>query len=309
MARVLVTGGAGFIGSHLVDALVGQKHQVLVIDNLSTGKRSNVPRSVSFSRSDIRSPRLKASFQKFRPQFVFHLAAQKNVRMSVEDPLFDAEVNINGSLNVIELSRRYGVKKFIFSSTGGALYGDGVQLPTPETVPPRPESPYGIAKFTVEQYLKFYQQVYGLASVSLRYANVYGPRQDPKGEAGVVAIFAQRILRGQPLEINGHGRQTRDYVFVGDVVRANMMAMRNTRVVGEINIGTGKQISVNDLAKSMIKIAGVKVMLVHRLAIAGEVMKSALLWQAAKKQFKWQPEVAMEKGLRMTWVWAKEALG
>lgn len=308
MARVLVTGGAGFIGSHLVDALLTTKHSITVIDDLSTGNRKNVSNGVELIREDIRSERMKDVFRDVRPEFVFHLAAQKNVRTSVEDPLFDADVNIAGSLNIIEQSRRFGIKKFIFSSTGGAIYGDGVRLPTPETALPRPESPYGIAKFTIEQYLNFYRKHLQLNSVALRYANVYGPRQDPKGEAGVVAIFAQKLLRDEGLVVNGHGRQTRDYVYVGDVVAANIAAMKKQKAVGEINIGTGKQTSVNGLAIGLMKVSGVKVPVKHGRALVGEVMKSSLSWKLAHKQLHWKPDVQLEQGLRHTWEWAQEAL-
>lgn len=300
MNRIIVTGGAGFIGSHLVDALIARRHLVTIVDDLSTGRRQNVPPGVELVQADIRSPRMKDVFRDFRPQYVFHLAAQKNVRTSIEDPVFDADVNISGSLNIIEQCRRFGVKKIIFSSTGGALYGDGVKLPTPEKTPPKPESPYGIAKYTIEQYLRFYRANFGLRSVSLRYANVYGPRQDPAGEAGVVAIFAQQLQAGLPLAINGDGKQTRDYVYVSDVVNANLLALRSA-VQGEINIGTGAQTSVNKIAKLMIIASGKNSRLVHRRGIPGEVKRSALDAKLAQRYMKWRPEVKLLAGIQMTW--------
>lgn len=302
--RIIVTGGAGFIGSHLVDRLIADGNRVTVIDDLSTGKRSNVHRNATLVHMDIRWPRLAGVFRRVRPDVVFHLAAQKNVRDSIENPLFDADVNIMGSLNVIEQSRKFGVKKFIFSSTGGALYGDGVTLPTPETVPPRPLSPYGVAKFAIEQYLAFYQQEFGMRSVSLRYANVFGPRQDPKGEAGVVAIFAERFLKGRPLIINGSGSQTRDYVYVDDVVRANITAMKHA-VTGEVNIGTGIETSVNELTKVMAREYGSRMTITHGPAITGEVRRSALRCVKATKEFGWRPRASLREGIRKTFVWAR----
>ncbi len=307
MSRILVTGGAGFIGSHLVDALIQKGHAVQVIDDLSSGKRKNLQSSAKLHKLDIRSLKLSTIVKKIRPQIVFHLAAQKNVRTSIEDPIFDAKVNVLGTLNLLEACVDAKVKRFIFSSTGGAIYGDYQPIPTPESAQERPEAPYGIAKLAIDKYLEFYEQVKKLSSLSLRYANVYGPRQDPKGEAGVVAIFAQQLLRGQPLWVNGHGRQTRDYVYVADVVNANLAAMRSN-VNGQVNIGTGRQTSVNALAVAIMKAAKMKAKVKHRLALPGEVMKSALDWKKAKKQLKWTPEVRLDQGLVQTWEWAENYL-
>jgi UDP-glucose 4-epimerase len=308
MAKVLVTGGAGFIGSHLVDALISQGHRVTVVDDLSSGRRENLVPEARFIRADIRSSRMKDVWQDFRPEYVFHLAAQKNLRTSVNDPLLDADINITGSLNIIELSRQFKIKKFIFSSTGGAIYGEDASLPTPESAPPQPESPYGISKFTIEQYLDFFQKYRGLPSVSLRYANVYGPRQDPKGEAGVVVIFTKKLLEKKLLLINGDGKQTRDFIFVSDVVQANLQAMQRSQARGEINIGTGKQTSVNELGKKLLRLAGMPSRLKRRPPIAGELKKSALSTKHAKKILNWKSEVKLETGLKLTWEWAKEVL-
>ncbi len=308
MAKVIVTGGAGFIGSHLVDALIRKSHHVTVVDNLSSGHRKNVHPQAQLMTVDIRSTRVKKIWQKLKPQFVFHFAAQKNVRASVEDPLLDADINITGSLNIIEQSHRVRVKKFIFSSTGGAMFGDDFQLPTPETALAEPASPYGIAKNSIERYLQFYRTHRGMKNVCLRYANVYGPRQDPKGEAGVVSIFAQRLLHRQPLLINGNGRQTRDYVYIDDVTQANLKTIDNATRSGEIHIGTSKQTSVNALARALVKVSNIKARIEHRLPLAGEVMRSALSSKLAKKELKWEPKTSLSTGLLETWNWAKREL-
>lgn len=300
MSRVLVTGGAGFIGSHLVDALQEKGHRVVVLDDLSSGHRENLSSQTELVRDDIRSPRVHDLFRDMRPEFVFHLAAQKNVRESLKNPLHDAEINIQGSLQLIALSQKFAVKKFIFSSTGGAMYGDVRNLPTKETTPAHPTTPYGIAKYTVEQYLEVYAREYGVKSAILRYANVYGPRQDPHGEAGVISIFCDAIQRGEPMTIFGDGKQTRDYIYVSDVVEANMLAMQRN-VPTAVNIGTGVQTSVVKLTEVLKKVSGKRAKVKHRAAIAAEVRKSALDVKLAKKYLGWKPTVSLLDGLEKTW--------
>lgn len=300
MARILVTGGAGFIGSHLVDALQLKGHRVVVLDDLSSGRRDNLSMQTELVRDDIRSPRVHDLFRDLQPEYVFHLAAQKNVRESLKNPLHDAEINIQGSLSLLALSQKFGVKKFIFSSTGGAMYGDVRNLPTKEDTVPHPTTPYGIAKYTIEQYLEVYAREYGLKSAILRYANVYGPRQDPEGEAGVISIFYDRLKRGEPITIFGDGKQTRDYVYVSDVVEANILAMQKS-VSAPLNIGTGVQTSVLKLTELMKKVSGKRTKIQHRAAIAGEVKKSALNVAVAKRVLGWKPSVTLLDGLVKTW--------
>lgn len=302
--RCLVTGGAGFIGSHLVDGLIAQGYRVWVLDDLSSGYREYLNAKATFLRFDVRSLRLRAVFRNIRPSYVFHLAAQKSVQASIRDPLADAEANIVGSINVMERCRQQKVRRLIFASTGGAVYGKADRFPTSESAQPRPESPYAISKFAVERYLRFYTTVHGLPTVSLRYANVYGPRQDPEGEAGVVAIFANRLGRRQALHIHGTGTQTRDYVYVADVVRASMMAMSRP-VSGEVNIGTGKETTVNTLATMMVRLSGSRMPVRHGPAMAGEVRRSALSNQRAQRLLKWKPRVPLEVGLKNTFAWMK----
>ncbi|HET6566823.1 MAG TPA: NAD-dependent epimerase/dehydratase family protein, partial [Rhodothermales bacterium] len=248
--KVLVTGGAGFIGSHVADALVAEGHTVHVLDDLSSGRQENVPAGAAFIRMDIRSEDVPSLFERERYGVLVHHAAQMDVRKSVADPKFDADVNVLGFLNLMEAGRRNGLEKVVFASTGGAIYGEPDYVPQDERHTLQPLSPYGITKLTTEKYLYFYQQQYGIRYVALRYANVYGPRQNPHGEAGVVAIFTERLLRGEKPVINGNGEQTRDYVFVGDVVRANLAALRHEGS-GIFNVGTGKETSVNELFRSI----------------------------------------------------------
>ncbi|MFH0952029.1 MAG: NAD-dependent epimerase/dehydratase family protein [Patescibacteria group bacterium] len=302
--RILVTGGAGFIGSHLVDSLIADDHQVSIIDDLSSGLKENINRAAEIFKLDIRDQGINKIFTKQKPEIVFHLAAQKNVRKSVADPVYDAEVNIIGSLNVLEQCRLHK-SKIIFTSTGGAIYGDTEDRPTKENHPERPVSPYGVAKLAVDKYLYFYEQVYGLKNVSLRLANVYGPRQDPKGEAGVVAIFLEKLLTGKQPVINGDGKQTRDYVYVADVVDAAIKAL-DEKARGFYNIGTAKETDVNILLAEMIKQGGFKLTGSSGPALAGEQQNSCLNYQRAKQELNWQPRYSLAKGLKKTIKWFKE---
>ena len=270
--HVLVTGGAGFIGSHLVDAYLERGWRVSVLDNLSTGDRANLNPRAELHVGDIRDSNAILSL---RPDVVSHHAAQMDVRFSVADPAFDAEVNVIGSLRMLQQSVEAGVKRFIFASSGGAIYGEPEFAPQAEDHPLRPMSPYGCAKLSVEYYMNYYRQVHGLSTVALRYANVYGPRQGSKGEAGVVAIFATRLLRGEEVTINGTGEQTRDFTYVADVVAANMRVTESD-ANGAFNVGTGVETSVNELYRQMCAIAGVSKPARYGPAKAGEQMRSVL---------------------------------
>ena len=298
--KILVTGGAGFIGSHVVDRLVLEGHSVSVIDNLSTGKIENVNREAKFHKIDIISPRIERVFKKERPELICHFAAQMDVRRSVADPIYDAQSNIIGMLNLMENGLRYGVRKVIFASTGGAVYGEGVPYPTSEECIPRPISPYGISKLTGEHYLFYYNVSYGLNYVVLRYANVYGPRQDPFGEAGVVAIFNQKILRDEQPVINGNGMQTRDYVYVDDVVDAVIASTYND-INDVFNVGTGVETSVNELFRHLIEITGKShIKEVHGQAKKGEQLRSCLSYDKIRKALDWEPRVPLREGLTRT---------
>ncbi|MFA5134782.1 MAG: NAD-dependent epimerase/dehydratase family protein [Patescibacteria group bacterium] len=305
MSRMLVTGGAGFIGSHLVDMLLRHGHSVSVVDDLSTGRRSQVQKRARFFKANVCSPRLRGIFSQAKPDCVFHLAAQKSISRSVANPAFDAEQNIIGSLNVLQQCVKAGVKKFIFSSTGGAIYGDTPHMPTDEKHIEQPVSPYGVAKLAIDKYLHYYHSVYGLRYVSLRYANVYGPRQDPEGEAGVVAIFLDRILKHRQALINGHGRQTRDYVYVDDVIAANRVALR-PKLLGIYNIGTSRQTSVNNLFRKLKKISGTAMPEKHARPMKGEQQRSCLSYRKIQHAAGWKPRVPLEQGLALTYEWFKE---
>jgi UDP-glucose 4-epimerase len=298
--NILVTGGAGFIASHIVDRYLALGHEVVVVDNLSTGRREIVNRRARLVVTDLRSPRLADLFGAFRPEVVNHHAAQAQVRRSVADPQFDAQVNVIGSVNLLECCRRSGVRRVIFSSSGGAVYGDTELVPTPEEQPAHPASPYGITKLTFEHYLACWEALYGISSIALRYANVYGPRQNPLGEAGVIAIFAHRLLRGESPVVNGDGEQTRDYVFVEDVVEANVGALERPEVKGPVNIGTGVERSVNDLLGLLNRMVEHPVQAVYGAAKPGEQRRSVIDPTRAKQLLGWSPQVTLEEGLRKT---------
>ncbi len=299
--KILVTGGAGFIGSQVVDRYLAEGHKVVVVDDLSTGKTKNVNPQARFYHLDICHPDLENVFAKEKPEVVNHHAAQIDVRKSVANPVFDARVNILGMLNLLEKSLQYGIKRFIFASSGGAIYGDQPEeaLAPDEDTPLRPVSPYGVAKAAGELYLYYYHIMHGLNYLALRYGNVYGPRQDPLGEAGVVAIFTKKILTGaQPL-INGDGTQTRDYVFVADAVEANVRALHSP-ISGAFNIGTGLETNVNQLFRLLVEITGKSVTEVHGPPKPGEQKRSVLNCQKAYNLLKWEPRVSLTDGLKQT---------
>jgi len=297
--RVLVTGGAGFIGSHVVDAYVTAGHDVIVVDDFSTGKQKNRNPRARFIQADIQDPAVRRLIVKEQGEVLNHHAAQMDVRRSVADPLFDARINLLGLLNILEGAREAGVKKVIFASSGGTVYGEQEAFPASEEHPTRPISPYGVSKRAGEHYLYFYSVEYGIPYIALRYANVYGPRQDPHGEAGVVAIFTLRLLSGAQPIINGDGKQTRDYVFVRDVVQANLAALQ-VAYTGPLNIGTGSEIDVNQLFAQLRALTNPSVPEVYGPAKPGEQRRSVLSWQRAAEVLGWQPKTSLVDGLRQT---------
>jgi UDP-glucose 4-epimerase len=297
--RVLVTGGAGFIGSHVVDALIEEGHTVVVVDDLSTGRVEHVNPQATFYHVDIRSPELAEVFQRERPDLINHHAAHADVRRSVVDPRYDADVNILGSLSLLECARQNGISKLIYASTGGAIYGEPVYLPCDEDHPLGPICPYGVSKLTVERYLSYYGHAYAFQYTVLRYPNVYGPRQDPTGEGGVVAIFSRRMLGGEQVVINGSGEQERDFLYVADVVRANILAQ--DRLDGQIyNLGTGVGTSVNDLFALMASKSGYAGEPFYGPQKPGETFKIYLDASKARQELNWRPETDLDEGLSRT---------
>jgi UDP-glucose 4-epimerase len=297
--KILVTGGAGFIASNITDALIEEGHSVFVLDNLSSGFEKNINPEAVFIKADIRDKNLSELFKKEKFDIVNHHAAQMDVRRSVADPAFDADTNIIGTINLLQNSIKYGIKKFMFASTGGAIYGEQEYFPADEKHPTSPLSPYGISKLAVEKYLFFYSMQYGLKYTILRYANIYGPRQNPFGEAGVVAIFSSKILNGEQPVINGDGKQTRDYTFVSDVVKANILTLKD-ELSDIYNVGTGEETSVNELFNVMNNMTGEKMVEKHGPAKPGEQLRSVITSEKLKRKFGWAPSTELAEGLKFT---------
>lgn len=299
MSKALVTGGAGFIGSHLVDLLVAEGKDVVIVDNFSTGQRENVNPKAKVYELDIRSAQLAEIFETEKPDVVFHLAAQISVRNSVENPLEDADVNVMGSLNVIKCSADQKVSKLIFASSGGAIYGEAETVPTAEGYLEQPLSPYGVAKLAIEKYLFSLKPVTGLNYTALRLGNVYGPRQNSKGEAGVVAIMIDQILHDQQTHINGDGLQTRDYVYVKDVARAFVLAQQDAKS-DKFNVACGQETNVNQVFDTIVDKMGRAINREYAPAKAGEQMRSCLDYSRIKEELNWQPEYDFDKGIAET---------
>jgi UDP-glucose 4-epimerase len=299
--KALVTGGAGFIGSNVVDGLVDAGHDVAVVDNLSTGRRANLPDGIALHEVDVvDGSAIETAFAAERPDVVFHLAAHIDVRRSVEDPGHDARVNVEGTINVLRAAHRSGARRVIFSSTGGAIYGDAEAVPTGEDAPIRPLAPYGASKHAAEGYLALFASLHGLSTIALRYANVYGPRQDPLGEGGVVAIYCGALASGATAIVYGDGEQTRDYVYVGDVVRANLLAAESA-ATGSFNVGSGVETTVLELAERLRELGdGADFVPRHAPERAGEVRRSCLDATRARSAIGWQPQVELAEGLRRT---------
>ena len=297
-----VTGGAGFIGSHVADALLAQGHRVLIVDDLSSGRKENIPPTAEFHQLDIRSPEAASLIRDGGVELLVHHAAQMDVRRSVADPVHDASVNILGTLNLLEAGRRGSLKQVVFASTGGAMYGEQERFPADEGHPARPLSPYGVAKLSVERYLYFFHVEYGVDAVALRYANVYGPRQNPHGEAGVVAIFLDRLLGAKNAVINGDGLQTRDYVYVEDIVAANLTVVGRPGF-STYNVGTGRETTVVDLYRILADACGIARPATHGPAKSGEQRRSVITSDLLARDLGPRPRVGLEEGLKRTAKW------
>jgi UDP-glucose 4-epimerase len=300
--HLLVAGGAGFIGSHSARLALQRGHRVTVVDDLSHGRRENLAPGAAFELHDLRAPTLCQLVARLAPDAVLHLAAQMDVRRSVSDPTHDASVNVLGTVNLLEAARRAGVRRFVFASSGGAIYGEQERFPADEAHPRRPSSPYGVSKLCGEEYLSHYQRAHGLGTVALRYANVYGPGQDPHGEAGVVAIFLERMLAGGAPLINGDGLQTRDYVFVEDVALVNLLALESD-CTGALNVGTARETSVLEVSRQLAAAVGFTQAIGHGPAKAGEQRRSVIDPSLAARALGFRPRVALEEGLRETARW------
>jgi UDP-glucose 4-epimerase len=306
--KIAVTGGAGFIASHVVDAYLDGGHEVHVIDDFSTGQNVNVNSQATLHRVDIAEKEAARLIEQIKPDVLNHHAAQMDVRHSVADPMFDARVNILGFINLLEACKNSGVKKIIFASSGGAVYGEQKVFPAPESHDTEPASPYGVSKRAGELYLSYYRQAFGLPYIALRYANVYGPRQSAQGEAGVVAIFLSALLAGKTPVINGDGRQTRDYVYVGDVVAANVAALQSS-FIGPINIGTGVETDVVTIYQHLRQAVGSPIEAQHGPAKPGEQRRSCLDAGRAAQILGWRPQMTLKDGLRHTVDYCRKSVG
>ena len=303
--HILISGGAGFIGAHTCHALVTHGHRVTALDDLSRGRPEFLPKGVGLEVIDIRSPELLAALERLRPEAILHLAAQMDVRRSVADPTFDASVNVLGTVNLLEAARRAGTRRFVFASSGGAIYGEQEAFPATESHPRRPASPYGVSKLCGEEYLAHYHAAHGMSCLALRYANVYGPMQNPHGEAGVVSIFATKILQGHEPVINGDGLQTRDYVFGPDVARANLLALEATST-GAVNVGTAREATVVDVARLLGAALDYQKPFAHGPGKPGEQRRSVISPAHAKAALGWEPQMPLEQGLAETARWFRD---
>lgn len=304
--KVCVTGGAGFIGSHTVDLLISEGHSVFVIDDLSTGRKENVNEKALFYELSVIDPDLKKIFETEKPDVVMHLAAQSSVRVSIKDPKKDTDTNILGTYNLMEACVGAGVKKIVYSTTGGALYGDPEKFPSDETHKIKPLCPYGISKFAGEMVIEMYGSLYDIGYTTLRYSNVYGPRQDPHGEAGVIAIFYNQMKKGEVPVIFGDGEQSRDFVYVEDVARANLKALESNPLNDAVNISSCESFSVNQVYSLMKEISGLDIGAKHGDEVPGEVRKMVLNYAKAKEKLGWIPRIEFKEGLQKSWDWIKD---